>query len=257
MRLHLLGTSAAAPDAAHDTVGLALELGPALYLVEAGGSLLHRLARQGLDPGRLRGIFVSHDHPDHLYGLPGLVLGLYVLGFRRRLPVYGPPQATETARRLLEAFRWHEWGDGAMLAVVDFVPLDPAGGAQALDGELTLRWAPADHGRLQALAYRFEAGGKALVYSGDTAPCRSVEALARGADLLVHECTGLTEEETLPHGHSPAPAVGELAARAQVKGLILVHLPVLRHPPERLTAAAEARFGGRVWAGQDGAVWEV
>ena len=40
-----------------------------------------------------------------------------------------------------------------------------------------------------ALAYRLEAEEKVVVYSGDTEPCPRVAALAKEADLLIHECS--------------------------------------------------------------------
>lgn len=53
-------------------------------LVDAGISCretVKRMKRQGLDPGKLKAIFVSHEHSDHISGVPGL-------SKKFRLPVY-------------------------------------------------------------------------------------------------------------------------------------------------------------------------
>jgi ribonuclease Z len=60
---------------------------------------------------------------------------------------------------------------------------------------------------------------RVAVFSADSGPCPELVALARGADLLFHECGVET-----PHPfHSTPQQVGELAAEAGVGQVILVH----------------------------------
>lgn len=56
------------------------------------------------------------------------------------------------------------------------------------DERLKVTAALADHAPFDvALAYRFDTAERSIVISGDTAPSARVAALARGADVLVHE----------------------------------------------------------------------
>ncbi|MBA2764069.1 MAG: ribonuclease Z [Thermoleophilaceae bacterium] len=71
-----------------------------------------------------------------------------------------------------------------------------------------------------------ERPGRKVVLAGDCAPSESTVIAADGADLLVHEASFIREEsgragET---GHSTAAGAAELAARAGVKLLALVHI---------------------------------
>jgi ribonuclease BN (tRNA processing enzyme) len=98
-----------------------------------------------------------------------------------------------------------------------------------------------------------EYGGRSVTYGADCAPNDALPDLARGSDVLLAECTFGTGE--IPHGvpHLNARAVGEIARRAGVGRLILVH----GYPGvDRDAAVAEAAaiFGGPVEWAREGVV---
>jgi ribonuclease Z len=68
--------------------------------------------------------------------------------------------------------------------------------------------------------------GRKVVLTGDTAPTERVEAIAHGADLLVHEATFLDDDAERAHEtqHTTAIAAARLAAAAEVKMLALTHV---------------------------------
>jgi ribonuclease Z len=65
--------------------------------------------------------------------------------------------------------------------------------------------------------------GLKVVYSGDTAPCETVERISEGADLLIHDGTFL-EEDVGSTAHADVSEAARLAKRAGVKMLILTHI---------------------------------
>jgi ribonuclease BN (tRNA processing enzyme) len=86
----------------------------------------------------------------------------------------------------------------------------------------------------------------AVTYSSDTSPCPSLAALARGADVLIHEATLLHVDvaRATPDGHTTAYQAGEIARRAGVDRLMLCHFHATLH--ERLDEVrreAEQAFG--------------
>jgi ribonuclease Z len=218
--LIVLGSSASVPDAEHDTVGLALRGSDWAVLIECGGSPLQKLAQLEVGLEELQALILSHQHPDHLYGLPALVQGLWIGGRENPLPIYGPAQALDRAKALLElldlahregmfAVKWHP------------VPLRE-GREVGRWGGIRVSATPVVHGNNDTLALRFENmdTGRAAVYSADTEPCAALVRLAVGADLLLHEATG-----EYP-GHSTPAEAAEVAREAGVARLALIHYPV-------------------------------
>ena len=81
------------------------------------------------------------------------------------------------------------------------------------------------HGGVPALAWRIELAGKSLVFSGDTnGDGDGLRRLAAGADLFV-------AHNAVPEGatgverrlHMPPSVIGQIAADARVKSLVLSH----------------------------------
>lgn len=118
-----------------------------------------------------------------------------------------------------------------------------------------------------AFAFRFDFAAGSVVISGDTAPCPNVVALARGADILVHEVyddtrsDGRGDEQTweaqrrqhhLTTSHTPLSQVGKVAADAGVARLVLTHfIPGDDVLPDRHWLDGVSSFGGEVIVGHD------
>lgn len=75
MELLFLGTSSGVPTRSRNVSGLAVLAGQGKrwYLVDCGEGTQHRLLRTQLSLHGLAGVFITHVHGDHCYGLPGLL----------------------------------------------------------------------------------------------------------------------------------------------------------------------------------------
>lgn len=121
-----------------------------------------------------------------------------------------------------------------------------------------------------ALAYRFDTPQGSVVFSGDTTPCDNVVRLAQGADILVHEVVDIEAllgrisllsnfeivRAQFARAHTQVHEVGNVAARAGVKTLILSHLVPGEgsHAPEEWEAMAREaapEFEGEIVCGVD------
>ena len=161
---------------------------------------------------------------------------------------------------------------GALVRATDIAIPPPAGDIPHVpvivfdDGILRVTSVAVTHGRaVPALAYRFDAPDGSVVFSGDTTVNDDLIALARGADILVHQVadldylrqhgTGDAELARMAALHTDVSQVGGVAERARVRELILSHY--LPADPAAVTAAQWARraghgFSGITTAGHDG-----
>lgn len=274
MRITFCGSGAgAAVSSRRGAASIHLAHGDAQLMLDTGPGFMERMADSGLDADSVSGVVFSHLHFDHAMGVVELFTRLIA---RRGAPVtvYGP-RDTDTYIEAALAFarvnatnnRTREWLDGVS------VTLTRPGDERELGG-MRIRSIEVPHAPyLECLARRFEAGGRTLVYSGDTtyAP-ETMAALADGADVLVHEA--FTESalermaQALPesrraglytgmrNSHCPAADVGRIARHAGVRTLVLTHLT----PEERdaeLVAEARQWFDGTIIVASDGLSLEV
>jgi ribonuclease Z len=67
--------------------------------------------------------------------------------------------------------------------------------------------------------------GRKVVYSGDTEVCDNLKVIARGADLLIQDCTYMEQpERPRPHSHASLPEVISMVKELGVKKVILTHI---------------------------------
>jgi ribonuclease Z len=258
MKVYLLGAGGALSGARRSNTSFVVATERTQLLVECSGTPVPALLRAGLDPGKLDHLLISHQHPDHLYGLPSLIHQLYIGAMpvgRGPLTILGPEAALEVADRLLEAVGLRRRDN---LFEIDFRPL-PMADQEMRVGDLLVTTFPVDHNRVPTSGARIALDGspeRAMVSSADTQPCAAVVDHSQGAALLLHECSFMTER--CMKGHTALGHIGQLASETTVPKIVLVHLPPMSEPEEEVIRAdLAARFGDRVVLGEDGGSFEL
>lgn len=249
MKLTILGCSGGTPGPDSPASSYLIEADGARLLLDLGNGAFGALQRHA-DPRAIDGVCISHLHPDHCNDLCGYYVMLeYGPSASARIPVWGP---SGTAQRLAEAYGLPS-GPG-MMSVFDFRTY-PTGGTAFDVGPFTVTTASVNH-PVAAYAMRIEHGGRALVYSGDTAESSALVELARGADLLLCEAGYGTAEDMPPGVHLNGRQAGEHARAADVRRLMVTHvLPWQDHAGT--IDAARAAFGGDVVAAVADETWEI
>jgi ribonuclease Z len=223
IELFFLGTGGAVGTAERDNTSLLIRRDRALFLVECPGAVMPKLDRMGLDSRNIEGVFISHTHPDHVYGLPSFVHSHYDTS--RTIPLYGSPETVDFCGGLLSYF--HLFREN-ILYRPELIPLIPSKSIMVFEN-LSVTAIPVPHAPSStAFLFHFLSEDIRLLYSGDTPPFPPLFKGAGRVDVLIHDCSFpsrfLAERPELKTMHTDALALGRLAADAGVGKLIPCHL---------------------------------
>lgn len=241
MKLHLLGTSGYHPTRKRDTACLMLpELG---VLLDAGTGLFR--ARDLIQTTELH-IYLSHVHLDHVVGLTYLLDVLYQKAVEKVTVHCDPEKQSAIVDNLFHKQLF------PVLPPFEFADLRP--GKQMAPGDGRLSVFPLRHPG-GSLGFRFDWAEQSLAYVTDTTAASDSDYIAqlKGVDLLVHECYFPDGEEERAEltGHSCLTPVAEIARRAEVGQLVLVHLNPLDERDELLDLKSVSKIFPRIRIARD------
>ena len=204
-------------------------------ILDLGNGALGQLHRY-VDPLTIDAVLVTHLHADHCLDLCGyyVMRKYHPTGPQPRIPVWGPAGAAERMARaydlpvdpgMTEEFAFHHY-DGTPVQL----------------GPFRVEAHEVVH-PVAAYALKVTAGGRTLVYSGDTAACPALDEVAADAHLLLAEASFVSGADNPPDLHMTGADCGRTASKAGVERLVLTHIPPWYDPA---VAEAEAR---REWSG--------
>lgn len=195
-----------------------LMCGARTLLLDCGYAVPHAFWAISSDVELLDGVWISHAHADHCFGLPALLLWMRLGGRKRPLTLLGGPGSRARLEQLLELGYPGSYAPHKCYAI-EYVELQP--GATTSFGPLELRIAASAHSIVN-YALRIDAPGqRSVMYSGDGAVTEGTRALACGVSVLVHECFFSRRPNERKHGD--VEGCVELAAQAGVESLALLH----------------------------------
>ena len=100
----ILGNASAKPTSVAHPSAQIVNINEQLFLMDAGEGVQRQMARCGISPLKLRAVFLSHLHGDHLYGLFPLLSTLGLYGRRTLLRIYAPRPFGEMLEGFLSLF---------------------------------------------------------------------------------------------------------------------------------------------------------
>jgi ribonuclease Z len=243
-RLVVLGSSNAIPTEGHENTHFALVGSQRTCLVDCVANPILRLPRAGIVFDEVTDLILTHFHPDHISGVPLLLMNLWLMGRKRPLEIHGLDHTLDRIEALMDAFDWKKWPN---FYPVRFNRIPESRHTPVLENEefRIFSW-PVQH-LIPTIGLRIEfvESGKVLAYSGDTMPSPAVVELAQNADVLIHESAGRGI------GHSSAAQAGEIASEAGARELYLIHYQTFNADPHRLLEEARTTFPYKVALAED------
>jgi ribonuclease BN (tRNA processing enzyme) len=269
-KLVMLGTGDPRIDPERSGPAVAVIANGLAYLIDAGPGVVRRAQQafdktkiDGLRPGFLNRLFVTHLHSDHTLGYPDLIFTPAVSA-RSGVPleVYGPPGLQEMTSHLLAAWskdmdvriNGPEHGNPNAYQVIVH-EISP--GVVFKDDNVTVEAIPVKHTTWDyAFAYKFVAADRTIVVSGDTTPSAAIAQACGGCDILVHEvyCDS-TRGPRVPYlkeAHTSTVELARIATEAKPKLLVLYHQALQTCPSEAaLVQEVQKGYSGQVISSKD------
>lgn len=128
---------------------------------------------------------------------------------------------------------------------------------------LKISYIPVNHGPVPAVAYRIDYKGHSIVYSGDTSSVSdNMITLAHNADLLIYDTSITKNLPPVPvfHALHTAPArIGQVAAAANVKELVLSHITPVTEPriTDVINTIRDNGYSGKIREAEDLQVYNL
>jgi phosphoribosyl 1,2-cyclic phosphodiesterase len=190
-------------------------------------------------------VLLTHTHLDHIQGLP-FFTPLFIRG--NSIRILGPElirlPLTQVLQNQLNGHYSPLYGLENLAAGVAIDAVRPGSSLPVEGFEVTAAALP--HGGMTVLGLRITADGKTIAFLSDveypiSGPTAEALALARGADLLIHDAmfSDVEYASRAGWGHSPVSSAIAVAERAGAARLALFH-----HSPDSTDAEIDTIVAG-------------
>lgn len=246
LELIVLGSASGLPEPDRAHAALALRRDRDVWLLDAGEGVCSALLRWKVDPQEIRGIYITHCHPDHCVGIFMILQYLHMKGSHRDIGIYLPAGAVEAFQVFMNQL---------YLVPGEISPqysLRPLQTEHHLADDLTLQTFPTKHLQrwdelalpgieTRSYAFRIDSPGRSFFYSGDVKEIADIAGHLREGDLLILEAAHVDFDEVL-----------RVAEGSRIGRILLTHaLPGMEQPFKALQISAQ-KAGLEIILARDG-----
>lgn len=295
MKVVFLGTSGTVPTVERGMPSVAVEHNGEIFLFDCGEGTQRQMMRFKVNISRIKAIFLTHMHGDHILGVPGLLRTLSMNGRTSELEIYAPEGGRKVLEDMISLDKWgisykitiKQMRAGTVYKGRDFqidafkllhniatfglvfrendktrfikrkiAKLDIKG---KTFGELLKRKSIRLNNRTIKLKDITEtSSGRKIVYATDTRPAAATSKAALDADLLIHESSYSEKhsDKAKERFHSTAAECARIAKSARAKRLVLVH-PSARYKDISILLAESRKVFRNTEFAKDGMVIQL
>jgi ribonuclease BN (tRNA processing enzyme) len=221
MELIILGSGTGVPSLKRGSPGALIKADEQAILLDSGSGTLQRMLHAGVTYKEVDAVLYSHIHPDHVTDLVPLIFAC---------KYHEDPRTKDLLTFGGRGFRDYFEGlrsvyDSWIEPETFHIHMQEVLASDVEIEGLQITTLPLEHAP-ESVGYRVASPtGRTVVYSGDTDYCPNIVELARGADLLILECS--FPEGQKVKGHLIPSLAGRIAHEAGCSRLVLTHL----YPP--------------------------
>lgn len=242
MKLTIIGHWGGYPARNSASSSYLLEKDNYCMLLDFGSSALSKLL-QYKNITDIDSVIISHYHSDHIADIGVLQHAIYVENLIKQkekfIDIYGHGDNEYEFNKLN-----HDYTNAVQYRPNDVINIGP----------FFIRFLKTKHSA-PCYGMRITDGTSTIVYTADSAFQEEWIKFSKDADLLLADTNFYADQDGTEAGHMTSKEVGLIAERANVKQLILTHLPHFGDH-QQLVKEAKEQFKGKVVLAEEGLVWQ-
>lgn len=231
MKVTIVGHWGGFPKVGEATSGYLIEHDNYKLLLECGSGVVSSLQKI-VDLGELDAVLISHYHYDHCCDIGPLQYARQIktlLGeINNPLPIYAPKG------EFFNLLKWENYTYGESFNEESTLNIGP------FEISFTKNTHPVD-----AFSVKIKCDEKIVSFTSDTSYFQELADFFKDSDLLIAECSFYADMDGTKAGHLNSAQAGMLAKKANVKKLLLTHLPHFGNH-EDLIKQAKEHFHGEI-----------
>jgi ribonuclease Z len=196
------------------------------FLLDCGFTAPPQVWKMETSVESLDGIWISHFHADHFFGLPALLVRFWEDGRKKPLTILGQKGIGTSARQCID-LAYPGFYENIRFPI-QYQEVEPDQRLEFLG--VSIQAAENEHS-IRDLGVKLEAEGCSLFYSGDGKSTAKTEALAKGTQILIHEAF---HQDQAIHGHATVKETLDMAKACEASRVALVHIQ--RHERKQVLA---------------------
>jgi ribonuclease Z len=220
--IFFLGTGGSVATPQRDNTSFLFRSGAGLHLVDCPGGVIQKIKKLGFRPRDVRTIFLTHIHPDHVYGLPSFIHSLMLE--EGEVTVLGSKETVDFCGAFLDLFKLRE---AKVRFRVRFLSLGEGQSWETGRNLTALPFRTEHHPSSLAFQFVLNKERKSIFYSGDTPARLGLVQKANSADVLIHDCSApsrfFKRYPSLRAVHTDSLRLGELASESGIRFLLPCH----------------------------------
>lgn len=206
IKVRILGSASGIPTKKRFNTSIAISIDKEIYLFDAGEPTSWLLIRNGINWNKIKAIFISHLHSDHISGIPQLIQSMQLTKRKSSLPLFLPQRGTKVIKEYLKLLGLNQ---RFLPFKLEISPLRKKFRYQ--DKKVKIYAFPTTH-LLESYCFLIQTKEKRVLYSADIGILFDIERFDN-LDLLILEFAHIKPEETF-----------SFLSSKRIKRIILTHI---------------------------------